>query len=80
MKSHQKSWRIKDPIIKGMAIIRKPDQPENALANELLDEALRMRMHPASYSPRSRKTPGSLALDESGKWSTSIMRLKARKI
>ena len=46
MKSHQKSWRIKDPIIKGMDIIRKTDQPENALANELLDEALRMRMHP----------------------------------
>ena len=39
MKSHQKSWRIKNPIIKGMAIIRKPDQQENALANELLDEA-----------------------------------------
>ena len=46
MKSHQKSWRIKDPIIKGMDIIRKTGQPENALANELLDEALRMRMHP----------------------------------
>jgi len=46
MKSHQKSWRIKDPIIRGMDIIRKTDQPENALANELLDEALRMRMHP----------------------------------
>lgn len=41
----QKSFRIKEPILREIDSIRK-DKPANALANELLEEALKMRRCP----------------------------------
>jgi uncharacterized protein (DUF433 family) len=45
MSTVQRSFRIKEPILQEIDRIRK-DRPANALANELLEEALKMRRCP----------------------------------
>jgi len=45
MSTIQRSFRIKEPILQEIERIRK-DKPANALANELLEEALKMRRCP----------------------------------
>ncbi|HET6515349.1 MAG TPA: DUF433 domain-containing protein [Thermodesulfovibrionales bacterium] len=45
MATIQRSFRIKEPILREIERIRK-DKPANALANELLEEALKMRRCP----------------------------------
>lgn len=45
MTTIQKSFRIKEPILQEIETIRK-DKPANAVANELLEEALKMRRCP----------------------------------
>lgn len=45
MSTVQRSFRIKEPILREIDNIRK-DRPANALANELLEEALKMRRCP----------------------------------
>lgn len=45
MATVQRSFRIKEPILREIDSIRK-DKPANALANELLEEALKMRRCP----------------------------------
>ena len=45
MSTVQRSFRIKEPILKEIDKIRK-NRPANALANELLEEALKMRRCP----------------------------------
>jgi len=45
MATVQKSFRIKEPILREIEVIRK-DRPANAVANELLEEALKMRRCP----------------------------------
>jgi uncharacterized protein (DUF433 family) len=45
MATVQRSFRIKEPILREIDIIRK-DKPGNAIANELLEEALKMRRCP----------------------------------
>lgn len=45
MPTVQRSFRIKEPILREIDSIRK-EKPANALANELLEEALKMRRCP----------------------------------
>jgi uncharacterized protein (DUF433 family) len=45
MSTVQRSFRIKEPILQEIERIRK-NKPANALANELLEEALKMRRCP----------------------------------
>lgn len=45
MATIQKSFRIKEPLLREIETIRK-DKPANAVANELLEEALKMRRCP----------------------------------
>ena len=45
MATVQRSFRIKEPILREIDNIRK-DKPGNAIANELLEEALKMRRCP----------------------------------
>jgi hypothetical protein len=45
MSTVQRSFRIKEPILQEIDKIRK-NRPANALANELLEEALKMRRCP----------------------------------
>lgn len=45
MATVQRSFRIKEPILQEIDSIRK-EKPANALANELLEEALKMRRCP----------------------------------
>lgn len=45
MATIQRSFRIKEPILQEIDSIRK-DKPANAIANELLEEALKMRRCP----------------------------------
>ena len=45
MSTVQRSFRIKEPILREIDIIRK-EKPANAIANELLEEALKMRRCP----------------------------------
>ncbi|GAB4485290.1 MAG: hypothetical protein OHK006_11190 [Thermodesulfovibrionales bacterium] len=45
MATVQRSFRIKEPILREIDSIRK-EKPANALANELLEEALKMRRCP----------------------------------
>jgi uncharacterized protein (DUF433 family) len=45
MSTVQRSFRIKEPILREIERIRK-NRPANALANELLEEALKMRRCP----------------------------------
>ena len=45
MATIQRSFRIKEPLLQEIDRIRK-DRPANALANELLEEALKMRRCP----------------------------------